>query len=183
MKRQNLILIILAISFLFIGLGANKIYSHSDPKACSKACCAKSSSHSSHSEKASGTKSDSTLPPVEHKIKKEEIGKKEVCVMCNMAVTVSKKTPALDYKGKTYYFCDKNEKKEFSENAAEYVSKDDSTQAKSPQYGFEAVCSVCGMKLKVEKNTPSLVYKGKTYYFMNEAHKKMFEKDPEKYLK
>lgn len=175
MKKQNLILIILAISFLFLGVGTDKIFSLSDAKACTKAC--------SHSEKTSEAKSDSAAPPVEHKIKKEEIGKKEVCVMCNMTVTVSKKTPALDYQGKTYYFCDKNEKKGFSANPGKYVSTVDSTQITSPQYGFEAVCPVCGMKLKVEKNTPSFIYKGKTYYFMNEAHKKMFEKDPEKYLK
>ena len=179
MKRQNLIAIFLTLLFLLIGLGANKIYSRSDPKAC----CAKPSCCSSHSEKTALTKSDATSPPVEHKIKKEEMGRKQVCVMCNMPITVSKKTPALDYQGKTYYFCDKNEKKEFSQNPEKYVSTVDSTQTTSPQYGFKAVCPVCGMKLKVDKNTPSFIYKGKTYYFMNEEHKKIFEKEPEKYLK
>ena len=183
MKKQNLILIIiLALSFLSLGVGTDKIFSQSDAQACTKACCSSSSSHS-HSEKTSPAKSDSAAPPVEHKIQKEEIGKKEVCVMCKMTVVVSKKTPALDYQGKTYYFCDKNEKKEFSRNPQAFVPNADSTLPATPRFGFEAVCSVCGMKLKVEKNTPSLVYKGKTYYFMNEAHKKMFEKDPEKYLK
>ena len=183
MKKQNLILIIiLALSFLSLGVGTDKIFSQSDAQACTKACCSSSSSHS-HSEKTSQAKSDSAAPPVEHKIQKEEIGKKEVCVMCKMTVTVSKKTPALDYQGKTYYFCDKNEKKEFSANPEKYVSTVDSAQKTSPRFGFEAVCPVCGMKLKVDKNTSSFIYKGKTYYFMNEAHKKMFEKDPEKYLR
>jgi len=33
-----------------------------------------------------------------------------------------------------------------------------------------------------ENNAPSSEYQGKKYYFMNPAHKKMFEEDPEKYL-
>jgi YHS domain-containing protein len=33
-----------------------------------------------------------------------------------------------------------------------------------------------------EDTAPSSVYKGKTYYFMNPAHKAMFDKDPEKHL-
>ncbi len=42
-------------------------------------------------------------------------------------------------------------------------------------------CPVCGMM--VDENTaPSSEYKGKTYYFMNQTHKEMFDQDPEKYL-
>lgn len=42
-------------------------------------------------------------------------------------------------------------------------------------------CPVCGMM--VDENTaPSLEYKSKKYYFMNQTHKEMFEKDPEKFL-
>ncbi len=44
-----------------------------------------------------------------------------------------------------------------------------------------AKCPVCGMM--VDENTaPSSAYKGDTYYFMEPAHKEMFDKDPEKFL-
>ena len=44
-----------------------------------------------------------------------------------------------------------------------------------------AICPVCGMEVD-EKSVPSMKYKGTRYYFMNKDHKKMFKKDPEKYL-
>jgi YHS domain-containing protein len=43
-------------------------------------------------------------------------------------------------------------------------------------------CPVCGMMVN-ENTAPSLEYKGETYYFMKPAHKEMFEKDPEKFLR
>ncbi len=42
-------------------------------------------------------------------------------------------------------------------------------------------CPVCGMMVD-EKTAPSSEYKGETYYFMNPAHKAMFDNDPKKYL-
>ena len=43
------------------------------------------------------------------------------------------------------------------------------------------LCPVCHME--VDPNTaPKSVYKGQTYYFMTEAHKQLFDADPEKYL-
>lgn len=44
-----------------------------------------------------------------------------------------------------------------------------------------AKCPVCGMMVN-ESTAPTLVYKGKTYYFHKPQHKLMFEKDPEKFL-
>ncbi|MFW9786107.1 MAG: YHS domain-containing protein [Candidatus Thorarchaeota archaeon] len=41
-----------------------------------------------------------------------------------------------------------------------------------------AKCPVCGMMGKPHIKS---VYKGKTYYFMNEEHKKMFDANPEKF--
>jgi YHS domain-containing protein len=46
-----------------------------------------------------------------------------------------------------------------------------------------AVCPVCKMKVLVTENTPTYVYKGKTYYFMNEEHKNIFVENPERFLK
>jgi len=46
-----------------------------------------------------------------------------------------------------------------------------------------AVCPVCKMKTLVTESTPSYVYNGKTYYFMNEEHKQIFMEDPDRFLK
>lgn len=43
------------------------------------------------------------------------------------------------------------------------------------------VCPVCEMEVNAA-TAPQWTYKGETYYFMNEAHKKQFEENPEKYL-
>lgn len=42
-------------------------------------------------------------------------------------------------------------------------------------------CPVCGMM--VDENTaPNLEYEGRTYYFMNEQHRDLFEDNPDKFL-
>lgn len=41
-----------------------------------------------------------------------------------------------------------------------------------------AKCPVCGMMGKPDIKS---VYKGKTYYFMNQQHKEMFDSNPEKF--
>ena len=45
-----------------------------------------------------------------------------------------------------------------------------------------SVCPVCPMKITVTKDTPSSVYKGKTFYFMNKKMKEMFDKNQTQYL-
>lgn len=44
-------------------------------------------------------------------------------------------------------------------------------------------CAVCGMPIIIDKNTPRYEYKGKTYYFMNEDHKKTFMTNPDQFIK
>jgi len=46
-----------------------------------------------------------------------------------------------------------------------------------------AVCPVCKMKVLITEETPSYIYKGKTYYFMNEEHKNIFVEGPERFIK
>ncbi|MDP2960042.1 MAG: YHS domain-containing protein [candidate division Zixibacteria bacterium] len=55
--------------------------------------------------------------------------------------------------------------------------------SKSEKAPKMAVCPVCKMKVLVTEETPSYVYEGKTYYFMNEEHKNIFVEDPERFLK
>lgn len=49
------------------------------------------------------------------------------------------------------------------------------------EIGREAVCPVIGAKFKVDKDTISMSYKGKVYYFCCAGCDKTFAKDPEKY--
>ncbi|TET35979.1 MAG: YHS domain-containing protein [Anaerolineales bacterium] len=43
-------------------------------------------------------------------------------------------------------------------------------------------CPVCGMMVD-EATAPSMEHKEKKYFFMNETHKKMFEQDPDRYVR
>ncbi len=49
--------------------------------------------------------------------------------------------------------------------------------------GEEFTCPVDGMPMSVTENTPATEYRGKTYYFCNEADKQAFLQDPERYVK
>ena len=49
--------------------------------------------------------------------------------------------------------------------------------------GEEFTCPVDGMRMTVMDNTPATEYRGKTYYFCNEADKQAFLKDPERHVK
>jgi YHS domain-containing protein len=112
----------------------------------------------------------------EHKIVKEEIGKDFKCVVCGMEMKVYKSTPAVDYKGKTYYFCGAGEVKAFSKDPEKYIaqqSTDSLTTATGytehkiidEELGKEATCPVTKKGFKITKNTPAIDFQGKTYYF------------------
>lgn len=49
--------------------------------------------------------------------------------------------------------------------------------------GEEFTCPVDGMRMSVTENTPATEYRGKTDYFCNEADKRAFLQDPERYVK
>ncbi|HVP35972.1 MAG TPA: YHS domain-containing protein [Terriglobales bacterium] len=112
----------------------------------------------------------------EHQITKQEIGKAFTCPLCGMDGKVAKNTPALDYKGMTYYFCSAGEKKSFSKNPEKYVVQENSaTNTVSASYsehkitkeelGKEATCPVTKKSFKITKDTPAIDFQGKTYYF------------------
>ena len=110
----------------------------------------------------------------EHKIAKEEIGKEFTCVVCGMKVKVAKNTPALDYKGNTYYFCASGEKAIFSKDPEKYISQESSDSLKlsyaeqqitDEELGKKAVCPVTNRNFTITKDTPAIEFQGKTYYF------------------
>jgi YHS domain-containing protein len=45
----------------------------------------------------------------------------------------------------------------------------------------DAVCPVDGMKVRVAADTPSAEYRGRRYYFCNEAEKRAFLEQPDRY--
>ncbi|MDP3023972.1 MAG: YHS domain-containing protein [candidate division Zixibacteria bacterium] len=110
----------------------------------------------------------------EHKITKEERGKEFTCVVCGMKVKVAKNTPALDYKGNTYYFCASGEKAIFSKDPEKYITQEspDSLQLNYTEHkitdeeiGEKATCPVMKRSFTVSKDTPAIEYRGETYYF------------------
>jgi len=110
----------------------------------------------------------------EHKVAKEEIGKDFTCVICGMEMKVWKSTPAVDYKGKTYYFCGAGEIKAFSKDPEKYITQEspDSLQLNYTEHkitdeeiGEKATCPVMKRSFTVSKDTPAIEFQGKTYYF------------------
>lgn len=110
----------------------------------------------------------------EHKIAKAEIGKEFTCVLCGMKVKVAKNTPALDYQGKTYYFCSSGEKMPFSKEPERYISQESSDSLKlsyaehqitDEELGKKAVCPVTNRNFTITKDTQAIEFQGKTYYF------------------
>ncbi len=57
-----------------------------------------------------------------HKISKEEIGRQAVCPVTGVKVTVAANTPALDVKGKTYYFSSEAVKEKFGKAPGKYLA-------------------------------------------------------------
>ncbi|HAT73098.1 MAG TPA: hypothetical protein DCS63_09810 [Elusimicrobia bacterium] len=56
-----------------------------------------------------------------HKITKEEIGLETACPVTGEKITVSEKTPALDFKGKTYYFSSPSSLQKFVSQNKDYM--------------------------------------------------------------
>ncbi len=83
--------------------------------------------------------------------------------VCKMEVDEEDAKYVSEYKGKKYYFCTLDCKKEFDELG---ISKD----------------PVCGLEVD-EKTTRNVSeYKGKKYYFDLHGCKEAFDENPEKYV-
>ncbi|MFH0931838.1 MAG: YHS domain-containing protein [Candidatus Zixiibacteriota bacterium] len=146
MKRLSLLLIIvIGVTFLYLSFANLSAYSGEEkPKA------------------------------TEHKIAKEEIGKKFTCAMCKMKMKVAKNTPAVDYAGETYYFCSSGEKKLFSKDPEMYLATEKSAKEEltytehkitEEEIGKQTVCPVMKRSFTVSKDTPAIEFQGTTYYF------------------
>lgn len=56
-------------------------------------------------------------------VKKDEIGREEVCPVTGEKFKVAKETPAADYKGKAYYFCCAGCDSDFAKDPEKYLKK------------------------------------------------------------
>jgi YHS domain-containing protein len=126
-----------------------------------------------------------------HQITQEELGKKIVCPICGMEITVSTQTPALEYKGQVYYFCTVDEKAQFMKTPEEFLSGEKETseaesavkvseeEIKAAGYKSHkitpqeidqiALCPGCRMYLAISPETPALEKEGKTFYFCSQG--------------
>jgi predicted heme/steroid binding protein/YHS domain-containing protein len=83
---------------------------------------------------ASGGTAASEKPAVAvHKVLKEELGKEYSCPVTKARVKVTEKTPALDFKGKTYFFSGETAMEKFKASPGKYLGelKDGKEKVKS----------------------------------------------------
>ena len=127
-----------------------------------------------------------------HQITQEELGKKIVCPICGMEITVSTQTPALEYKGQIYYFCTEDEKAQFMKTPEEFLSREEETTSEAEAVvkvseeeieaaGYKthkitpeeidqiALCPGCRMYLAISPETPALEKEGKKFYFCSQG--------------
>lgn len=53
----------------------------------------------------------------------EEVGTEVTCAVCGMTMLVTETMPAVTYDGKTYYFCNADEKAEFVAKPVDFIAK------------------------------------------------------------
>jgi YHS domain-containing protein len=101
------------------GYGKEKIAA--SPPAVKKTA-AESKTAPELSQAAAGQPEKAPLAAV-HKVTKEEVGLETSCPVTGEKVKVSEKTPALDFKGKTYYFSGLDSMKKFSKDPAKTLTE------------------------------------------------------------
>ena len=127
-----------------------------------------------------------------HRISQKELGEKVICPICGMEITVSTRTPALEYKGQIYYFCTQDEKAQFmkkpeklssqeedlTKSEAETIVKVSEEELKASGYEIHkitpeeidevALCPGCRMYLAISPETPALEKGGEKFYFCSQ---------------
>jgi len=72
---------------------------------------------------------------VDHTPAGEELGTETTCVVCGMTMTVEEGTPAAEYDGAVYYFCNAAEKDAFAANPEEYLAEPEEGEATEEMEG------------------------------------------------
>ena len=114
-----------------------------------------------------------------------EIGTPATCPVTKEGFKVSKETPVIDYKGKSYFFCCEGCTGDFKKDPEKYSSALELKvrEPKDSELGKSVTCPVSKEGFEVSKNTPVIDYKGKSYFFCCDGCIGDFKKDPEKFAK
>jgi YHS domain-containing protein len=117
--------------------------------------------------------------------KQEEIGKRATCPVANFEFEVGKTTPVIDYRGKSYYFCCEPCIKDFKKDPEKYTETRGLSvrQPTQSEIGKRATCAGTNSTFEVNKTTPVIDYKGKSYYFCTTVALESFKKNPDGYAK
>ncbi len=86
------------------------------------------------------------------------------------------------YKGETYHFHDYDCKQVFEMNPEKFISNDNDTLKKKSSSGEYYIDPVCNMQVDKE-NSFDYKYNGITYHFDNYDCKKVFEMNPDEFIK
>jgi len=57
---------------------------------------------------------------------RKEVGEEFTCPVDGMRMTVTENTPTTEYRGKTYYFCNEQDKQTFLQDPERYVERQSS---------------------------------------------------------
>lgn len=113
-----------------------------------------------------------------------EIGKTVTCSVMKSEFKVDEKTPVIDYKGISYYFCCDSCVEQFKKDPDKFGGAEDMNVRRptGSEIGKDVECPVTGSRFSVSRSTPVIDYKGKSYYFCCHHCAGEFKKDPAKYM-
>jgi YHS domain-containing protein len=114
-----------------------------------------------------------------------EIGQPAQCPVTKMRFEVSKDTPVLDYKGKSYFFCCPGCVGDFKKNPEQYTAGGEfmPRRPSKDEIGQTRQCPVSKTEFPVTSDTPVLDYKGKSYFFCCPPCIDEFKENPGKFIK
>ena len=102
-----------------------------------------------------------------------------------MSFEVSKDTPVLDYKGKSYFFCCQGCVYDFKKDPEKYAAGGEVKQRppSKDEIGQTKWCPVSKSEFIVSADTPVLDYKGKSHFFCCTSCIDEFKENPDKFIK
>jgi len=115
----------------------------------------------------------------------KEIGTTATCPVTKADFEVSKDTPVIDYKGKSYFFCCEGCIGAFRKDPEKYSSALELKvrEPKDSEIGKRVTCPVSKGDFEVSKDTPVIDYRDKSYFFCCASCIEEFRKDPAKFTK
>ncbi|HEX5773243.1 MAG TPA: YHS domain-containing protein [Geomobilimonas sp.] len=112
-----------------------------------------------------------------------EIGKKVLCPVMDIKFEVTKETPVIDYKDRSYFFCCDHCVGDFKKTPDKFTAAGEMKvrQPAASEIGKTVNCAVMDIKFEVAAGTPVIDYMGKSYYFCCDHCLEEFKKNPEKF--